>query len=222
MYKKDLIEVTAMKACRKMRRMRIDPYLDALIRRGLHKKELKETADPILEDTMMYTAVVGMELMEGLAMVQDMVDRTALETSERKVEVDRAIVQLQHQMGRRDDHIAVIDKWKEDVTGHMRDIGEAQGGIRGRLSEAEYRLNQLQALAVAQRQEVDLLGRVVVRQSEVIDIQHWLLLEMEAEFNWKLGRLERMMDPRGRTLGNLILIEDDPVKDVVTLVGHEE
>ena len=30
------------------------------------------------------------------------------------------------------------------------------------------------------------------------------------------------MDPRGRTLGNPILIEDDPVEDVVTLVGHEE
>ena len=36
--------------------------------------------------------------------------------------------------------------------------------------EAELRLNQHQALAVAQRREIDLLGDVVVRQSEVIDI----------------------------------------------------
>ena len=68
-YKKDLIKVAGMKARRKMRRMRINLYLDTLIRRGLHKKELKETANPILEDAMMYTAAVGMELMEGLAMV---------------------------------------------------------------------------------------------------------------------------------------------------------
>ena len=61
-----------------------------------------------------------------------------------------------------------------------------------------------------------------MRQSEVIDIQHQLLLEIEVEFNQKLGWLERMMDPRGRSLGNPIVIKDDPVEDVVTLVGHEE
>ena len=31
-----------------------------------------------------------------------------------------------------------------------------------------------------------------------------------------------MMDLVGRMIGNLILIEDDLVEDVVTLVGHEE
>ena len=45
---------------------------------------------------------------------------------------------------------------------------------------------------------------------------------MEAEFNRKLEQLERMIDLRGWTLGNPIVIEDDPVEDVVTLVGHEE
>ena len=117
-----------------MRQMRIDPYPDALLRRGLSKKEVREDADPILEDSMMYTAAVGMELMEGLVMVQDAVDRSALETLERKVEVDGALVQLHHQSGRRDDWVAIIDEWKEEVTGHMRDVGEAQGAIRGRLT----------------------------------------------------------------------------------------
>ena len=222
MYKKDLITVTGMKARQKMRKMRINPYLDALIHQGLSKKELKETADPILEDSMMYTATVGMELMEGLAMVQDVVDRASLETSERKVKVDGALVWLRHQLGQQDDRVAIIDEWKEDATVHMWDIGEAQGLIQGRLSEAELHLNQLQVLAVAQRREIDLMGGVVVRQSEVIDIQRQLLQMMEGEFNRKLARLERMMDPVGRTLGNPILIEDDPVEDVVTLVGHEE
>ena len=72
-YKKDFIEVTAMKARRKMRSMRIDPYPDAILRRGLHKKEPRETAEPVLEEVMMYTSVVGMELMEGLAMMSDTV-----------------------------------------------------------------------------------------------------------------------------------------------------
>ena len=45
---------------------------------------------------------------------------------------------------------------------------------------------------------------------------------MEGEFNRKLARLERMIDPVGRSLGNPILIEDDPLEDVVVLVKHEE
>ena len=171
---------------------------------------------------MMYTASVGMELMEGLAMVQDVVDQSALEVSKRKAEVDGAIVWLHHQLGHWDDHVAVIEEWKGEVMEHMQDIGEAQGLVRGRLSEVEYHLNQLQALAVAQRQEIDMMGGVVVRQSEVINIQRQLLLTIEGEFNRKLVQLERMMDPVGRTLGNPILIEDDPVEGMVTLVGHEE
>ena len=104
---------------------------------------------------------------------------------------------------------------------HMRDVGEVQGQIWGRLLEAEYRLAQHQAVWRAQRDELELLGGVVLRQSAVINVQRQLLLEME-EFNRKLARLERMIDPVGRTLGNLILIKDDPIEDVVTLVGHEE
>ena len=155
-----------------MQRMRIDPYPDALICRGLHKKEPRENADPILEDTMMYTSGVTMEIMEGLAMVQDTVDRTVLETSERMVEVDGALVRLRHQLGHRDDRVAVIEEWKEDVTTHMRDIGEAQGLVRGRLSEAEYRLTQHQAILRAQTQELELMGGVVARQTAVIEAQH--------------------------------------------------
>ena len=94
MFKKDFIEVTTMKARRKMRAMRIDPYPDAIIRRGLHKKEPRETAKPILEEAMMYTSVVGMEMLEGLAMTSDTVDRMVLEASERKAEVDGALVHL--------------------------------------------------------------------------------------------------------------------------------
>ena len=74
-------------------------------------------------------------------------------------------------MGRRDDRVAVIEEWKEDITVHMRDVGEAQGGIRRRLSEMELRVNQLQALLVGARREIDLLSGVAVHQSEVLDIQ---------------------------------------------------
>ena len=60
--------------------------------------------------------------------------------------MDGALVRLRHQLGHRDDRIAIIDEWKEDVTTHMRDVGEAQGLIWGRVLEAEYRLTQHQVV----------------------------------------------------------------------------
>ena len=216
-FKEDLITIAGMRGRRLMRRMRLEPYMDALIRRGFYKKEPRETAHPVLENAMMYTSAVGMEIMEGLAIVQDAVDTAALERSERKAEVDGALVRLRHQLGARDDRVAVIEEWKEDVTTHMWDIGEAQGLVWGRLSEAEYRLAQHQAILRAQTEELELMGGVVGRQTAVIEAQCRLIYGMEEEFNRKLARLERMMDPVGRTLGNPILIEDDPVEDAVVL-----
>ena len=49
------------------------------------------------------------------------------------------------------------------------------------------RLTQLQAIVRAQRDELDLVGGVVLRQLAVIDVQHRLLLEMEGEFNHKVA-----------------------------------
>ena len=222
MFKKDLIPIAGMKGCRLMRRMRIDPYLDALIRRGLYKNEPRETAHPVLEDAMMYMSAVGMEIMEGLAIVQDAVDWSALETLERKAEVDGALVRLRHQLGRRDDRVVILEDWQRDATVYMRDIGESQGLIRGRLTEAELRLRQLQVLTLTHHREVELLGDVLGRQSAVIEAQRRLIYGMEEEFNWKLARLERMIDPVGQTLGNPILIEDDPVEDAVVLGTVED
>ena len=172
---------------------------------------------------MMYTSVVGMEMMEGLAITSDTVDRMVLEASERKAEVDGALVCLRHRLGQTEQRAAVVEEWKEDVTTHMRDIGEAQGLVRGRLSEAEYRLAQHQAILRAQTEELELMGGVVGRQTAVIEAQRRLIYGMEEEFNRKLARLERMIDPVGRSLGNPILIEDDdPVEDAVVIIEEHE
>ena len=150
MFKKDFIEVAGMKARRKLRKMRIEPYPDAVLRQGLHRKEARETIDPLVEESMMYSAAVGTKMLCGMADIINTVDGMVLEQSERKVEVDGAIVRLCHQMGRRDDRIVVIEEWKEDVSVHMWDIGEAQGRIRGWLLEAESRITQLQVVIVRQ------------------------------------------------------------------------
>ena len=107
-----------------MRKMWVDPYPDAVLCQGLKQKEERETANPILEDAMMYSAVVGIEMLCRLADVHDSLDGMVLEQSERKVEVDGAIVWLRHQLGRRDYQLEIVKEWKRDVMEHMCDIRE--------------------------------------------------------------------------------------------------
>ena len=106
---------------------------------------------------------------------------------------------------------------------HMRDVGEAQGGIWGRLMEMELQMNQQQALLTGAPWEIELLLVVVVRQAEVLDIQRQLIFNLDQENRRRFDRVERMLDPRGRTFANPIVIDLDPEEresDVVTLVEH--
>ena len=159
--------------------MGIDPYLDAILRHGLKRRELRENANPILEEAMMYSAVVGMEMISGMVDIIDMVDGMVLEESERKAEMDGNITHLKHRMGRNEMRVSVMEKWKGEVMEHMRDIGEAQGGIRGQLSEVEAHLTQAQAIIMGQSREIEMLGDMVRQQSELLGI-HWeLILELD-------------------------------------------
>ena len=208
-----------MRARQKMKSLRINPYPDAILCRGLMHKEPKETTNPILEEAMMYTAVVGTELLGGLVDIHDSIDRMVLEASERKVEVDGAIVRLHHSLGR-DDRLLILEDWQRDTTEHMRDIREAQGGVQVRLSEAEACLTQLQVIVVGQSREIKMLGGVVTQQLELLGIHRELILELDAENRRRFERMERMLDPQGRTFRNPILIDLDPEDnmDEVTLV----
>ena len=170
----------------------------------------------------MYTAVVGTELLGGLVDIHDSLDGMVLEASERTVEVDGAIVQLHHLLGRRDERVMILEDWQRDATEHMRDIGEAQGGIQGRLSEAEQCLTQLQVIVVGQSREIEMLGGVVTQQSELLGIHQELILELDTENRRRFVRMERMLDLWGRSFGNPILIDLDPEDrdgDEATLVG---
>ena len=94
-----------MKACRKMRKMRIDPYPDVILCQGLHKKEPKETADPILEETMMYMAMAGVKVLSDVGQTNERVDALSLEISESVAKchvninkVDRRFTKLDHRV----------------------------------------------------------------------------------------------------------------------------
>ena len=63
------------------------------------------------------------------------------------------------------------------------------------------------------------MGDVILLQTQTINTQNTLIAEEQGkrrEVERWLVDLERRMDPRGRTFGNWIIIEDNP--DEVTLV----
>ena len=66
MFKKDFIKVMVMRGRQRLMNLCVDPYPDTLLRRGLKRREARENADPILEEAMMYSATVGVELMADI------------------------------------------------------------------------------------------------------------------------------------------------------------
>ena len=83
----------------------------------------------------------------------------------------------------------------------------------------EVRVNQLQALLVAQSREMETMSDVIQAQNKAFRVQSELLLKVEWKQAWERRRLdvvERRMDLVGQMIGNPILIEDD--EDEVTLV----
>jgi hypothetical protein len=41
-------------------------YIGALLKRGLNKGEMRDVVSPLMEEAMMYSSVVGVELLYGI------------------------------------------------------------------------------------------------------------------------------------------------------------
>ena len=91
LYKKDLLEVGLMVSHYQLHQMDRSPYLEALLRRGLKRKENRETANPILEEAMIFTSMVGVEMMEDVVNTNKRVDSLSLEMSESVAKVHTSI-----------------------------------------------------------------------------------------------------------------------------------
>ena len=105
LYKKDLIEVGSMVGRRRLCLMKGSLYLEALLKRGFQRHENKENADPILEEAMMFTSMVGVEVLSDVGQANGRVDALLLETSEglAKVQlninkVDQKWVEMDHRV----------------------------------------------------------------------------------------------------------------------------
>ena len=65
------------------------------------------------------------------------------------------------------------------MTVHMQELGEQRGEDHCWAREMEERINQLQALVVAQGRELEAVSDVIQVQNDVFQVQSALLLEVE-------------------------------------------
>ena len=74
LFKKDLIEAGSIYAHWALRTLNISPYLSGLFKRGLKRGEARETADPILEEGMMFSSMIGVELTNKMVDINQRMD----------------------------------------------------------------------------------------------------------------------------------------------------
>ena len=174
------------------------------MRRGFKRHENKETTNPILEEAMMFTSMVRVEVLSDVGQMSKRVDALSLETSEGLAKVQLNINKVDRQFTKLDHRTEVL----EELRRHYQNFLVAEEGRRGTVQweigvlwtrcDGLVRTNHLFNQELGQYQELVLL------QTQMINMQNAYLQVLEG----KVKALEDAVLP-GRTLGNPILNEDD-------------
>ena len=85
LFKEDLIEATGIVACHHHHWLDTSTYLKALLHRGLKRKESKEKVDVNIETSMMFTSVIGVEVLNKVAIMNKEVNHSILESTGRNI-----------------------------------------------------------------------------------------------------------------------------------------
>lgn len=89
--------------------------MEALLYQGLKRRESQETADPILEEGMMFTSIVRVKMLDDIANTNKRVDQLSLEMLE-------GVVKAQLNINKVDCQVGEIDHWLELVEDSRRDF----------------------------------------------------------------------------------------------------
>ena len=80
------------------------------LRRGLKRRENRETANPILEEAMMYTRMVGVEVIKDIANTNERVDTLSLEMSEGVAKVNTNLNKVDYWVGEVDHCVEILEQ----------------------------------------------------------------------------------------------------------------
>jgi hypothetical protein len=95
-FKNNLIKVAGVRGCHCLCLLETSPYVRALLKWGLMKKENQEVISPLVEDSMMFTSAVGVELLHRMSGVFDLVDNQEAKMSVELTNVRRDLERVNH------------------------------------------------------------------------------------------------------------------------------
>jgi hypothetical protein len=114
-FKRDLIVAAGCVAKRKLRRIQVEPYVGALIKRGLMKGEAWENISPEVEEGMMFSTVIGIELVEGLADLGDTIDGVSKEVEVTKANTTRNVGSINRRVAEVDVRVVALEEHRDHV-----------------------------------------------------------------------------------------------------------
>ena len=109
-FKKNIIKALGMKSRRKLQHLMVNPYPDAILRRGLKRREQRENADPVLEEVMMYSATTGVECLYGIVDIINTVDGMVLLLLEQVVKEANNLHKVDTKVGEVDTRVEIVEE----------------------------------------------------------------------------------------------------------------
>ena len=208
LYKRDMIEAGSMVGHRHLRLIEGSPYLEALLKRGFWRRENRETTNPILEEAMMFTSMVGVEVLSDVGNTNKRVDALSLETSEGLAKGQLNITKVDQRLGEVDHWVEVLKELRWHYQQFLAVDEGRRSTVQQELGVLQMRCDRLVRTNRSFNQELQQYQNLVLLQTQTINTQNTYLQTMEEKVKW----LEELVLP-GRTLGNPILIEDDWEED---------
>ena len=233
LFKNDFIEAGSIYARRALRTLDISPYLSALFKRGLKRREARETADPILEEGMMFSSMIGVELTQEMVDINQRTDdlkaevETRFEARERVEESLRGRLEgesvlrvgLSHRVEILEEARRGTQQYLESSrnerrleTARVRSIGARCSILESREREGFQDMEAMKVLLEAQTGVINQQTEVIQNLERQVEALRVIALEAREA----VGNLR---EPRGNSLGDPILVEDsdEEEEDIVVL-----
>ena len=167
------------------------PYLEGLLHRGFKRRKNKETANPILEEAMMFTSMVRVEVLSDVGQTNERVDTLSLEMSE-------GLAKAQLNINKVDRQFTELDHWMEVLEESRRHYQEFLAADVGRHQTLQWEIGVLQtrcdSLVRMNRlfnQELGTYQNLILLQTQTImSEKSWRNVMPTSEYNWNYDGLK--------------------------------
>ena len=194
LFKKDLIAMAGVVGRRKLRRIHVAPYAEALMKRGLMKGEPRENISPEVEEGMMFSVALAVEIAEGMANLGD-------EVTEGKAMVDSKVAVLLQKIEAVDHRGGEMAEEVQGLKEHREHVQVVEASNAGWRSASERYFDQVSAVLQDQDAELAMLKEVARAQTRVMAVQSAMILALATQ----VEGLRQRMDPRGSAEDPIVL-----------------